>query len=331
MTQACPSNISADLQVLFQYFSQEGSCDKFVAFISQFIGFAHKQLVLTSVLGMGASAYGLLFTEQKSKKKFVLKLFVLSIPADTQLKIRVTEMNILKREYDILVKLNVNKTKKLQIPKVYGLKTITSSYRKNFTIGFIMMEFIKSDLDQNIYEGACIHKKFMLRQTNLTLSKVQHIIIDVLDSIEELHETGYVHLDLSGENIILKKKNDSYVPVLIDFGNARSLKDFDESLRPLLRVYDFMHFIFVSVFSVHPMWSQPQMRSLYRLYNHIVRQYLINETMSSVHLEINGLIKILLETCNPETMTLDEMNKYASSKTIAWWKLQSDIKIILKQ
>ena len=50
-------------------------------------------------------------------------------------------------------------------------------------------------------------------------SQVKHILVQMLDAIEKVHELDLLHRDISPDNIIIEK---SGTPVLIDFGAARS-------------------------------------------------------------------------------------------------------------
>ncbi len=53
----------------------------------------------------------------------------------------------------------------------------------------------------------------------LSPTRVQSILVQMLDAIEEVHKLGLLHRDISPDNIIIEKNG---TPVLIDFGAARA-------------------------------------------------------------------------------------------------------------
>lgn len=56
-------------------------------------------------------------------------------------------------------------------------------------------------------------------QPRLSSARIVSILLQLLDAIEQVHEMGLLHRDISPDNIILE---DSGTPVLIDFGAARA-------------------------------------------------------------------------------------------------------------
>ena len=62
---------------------------------------------------------------------------------------------------------------------------------------------------------------FDILQTNakaLSPARVKHILSQMLDAVEEVHNLGLLHRDISPDNIIIEKTG---TPVLIDFGAAK--------------------------------------------------------------------------------------------------------------
>ena len=62
-------------------------------------------------------------------------------------------------------------------------------------------------------------KKWMPRQNKLDQSALLQMIFPLLDGLEMIHKTGYLHRDIKPDNIYIRTDG---TPVLIDFGSARS-------------------------------------------------------------------------------------------------------------
>ena len=47
-----------------------------------------------------------------------------------------------------------------------------------------------------------------------------HVILQLLEALKVLHNSGLIHQDIKGDNILLTYKNTLFVPVIIDFGKC---------------------------------------------------------------------------------------------------------------
>ncbi len=112
---------------------------------------------------------------------------------------------ILKFEYDVLKDLQgkpVNNIDIPSIPKVY-------EFVENSYLNFIILEL----LGKNISE----HKKS--KGSSFTNICAYNILVQMLNSIELVHEKGYIHRDIKPSNFVicLEEKN----VYLVDFGLAK--------------------------------------------------------------------------------------------------------------
>jgi len=74
--------------------------------------------------------------------------------------------------------------------------------------GYIVMPYIKGmDLE-----------KYLDTRSSLEEEEILHIINPILDGLKEVHSKGYLHRDISPDNIYMR---DNSIPMLIDFGSAR--------------------------------------------------------------------------------------------------------------
>ena len=71
-------------------------------------------------------------------------------------------------------------------------------------------------------EGSCMTlRKAIQSQLLNSATKWASILYSITDGLQYIHEKGYLHNDLKGNNIIITKQDDNYHPVIIDFGKAR--------------------------------------------------------------------------------------------------------------
>lgn len=66
-------------------------------------------------------------------------------------------------------------------------------------------------------QGATLHSILRTR-SRLEESELRRILIPILDGLERIHESGYIHRDIKPGNILIRRDKS---PVLIDFGSAR--------------------------------------------------------------------------------------------------------------
>ena len=74
--------------------------------------------------------------------------------------------------------------------------------------GYIVMEYIA---------GETLNER-LKRENTLSESQLMTILNPLVEGLEQVHATGYLHRDITPKNIVLRKDN---TPVLIDFGAAR--------------------------------------------------------------------------------------------------------------
>lgn len=68
-------------------------------------------------------------------------------------------------------------------------------------------------------EGSCITLSNALK-TQLLKSATTWLPVtySIADGLQYIHEKGYLHNDLKGDNIVITKRDEQYNPVIIDFG-----------------------------------------------------------------------------------------------------------------
>ncbi len=76
--------------------------------------------------------------------------------------------------------------------------------------GYIVMEYV---------EGETLSER-LRRENTLDESQLMAILNPLIEGLEQVHATGYLHRDITPKNILLRKDGS---PVLIDFGSARQV------------------------------------------------------------------------------------------------------------
>ncbi len=83
----------------------------------------------------------------------------------------------------------------------------------------------------NFIEGESLHDR-MRKRKKIDENELMSLIFPLLDGLEKVHETGFLHRDIKPGNIFVAKDG---VPMLLDFGAARAaLKDKGRSLTAIV-------------------------------------------------------------------------------------------------
>ena len=82
-------------------------------------------------------------------------------------------------------------------------------------------------------------------QTKILKDEDRNIISETLTRIsttlEYIHSKGYLHNDLKSNNVLLERRNDSFRPVIIDFGKSKPIeKERQSSKNSKLRAADYI-------------------------------------------------------------------------------------------
>ena len=101
------------------------------------------------------------------------------------------------------------------IPKVY-------EFVENKTLNFIVLEL----LGKNVAN----YKKSKGNKFDVVGS--YNILLQMLDSIENLHNKGYIHRDIKPTNFVMGLKNKSEMVYMVDFGLAKVHLDRNYSALP---------------------------------------------------------------------------------------------------
>lgn len=98
------------------------------------------------------------------------------------------------------------------------------NYFEEHNTGYMVMEHINGE-----------NPAFLLKKNGgaLSIEQTFKILLPILDALETIHAQNIYHLDISAHNILIDKNN---VPILIDFGAARSMNLLDENTRTLTLV-----------------------------------------------------------------------------------------------
>ena len=107
-------------------------------------------------------------------------------------------------------------------------KEILSLFQEN--LPFPRLYYYETNINGNLLiealMGPTLKKLFKFCSYNLDLNSICNIGIDIIESLELLHEKGYVHLDLKADNIAIKleninnNNNRTITCTLLDFGKA---------------------------------------------------------------------------------------------------------------
>ena len=113
-----------------------------------------------------------------------------------------------QKEYEKMLEKFLHETQRLsQFRDVKGIVSVRDFFYENNT-AYMVMEYVDGvSLKKYIDENGPMSGEWML----------QHMV-PILDALEQIHETGLIHRDISPDNIIVTPNKEA---VLIDFGSAR--------------------------------------------------------------------------------------------------------------
>jgi serine/threonine protein kinase len=157
----------------------------------------------------------ILINELSTNKEYIMKLGFMEHKSSKIKKEDKDFMNFMLKkieyEYNIL--------KQLNHPNIIKLKTSTgetlhsNNFYKRKTKKDILVYFITEKYEETL------ESKFRRLNQNIPLDKIKQIGIDLINTVQYIHQQNYVYIDFSLNNIMFKSK-DSYDLVLIDFGMA---------------------------------------------------------------------------------------------------------------
>ena len=170
----------------------------------------NNQYVIDNILGAGGFGVTYLGIDKNSGEKFAIKEFLPNQYSyrDSN-KITITPNNS-KQEREIYYTLLKRFKEEAQLLKELKHKNVVKvkEYFEINNSAYIVMSYIHGE-DLNSY----LEGKKRLRE-----QEIRELIIPVLDALSEVHAKGYLHRDISPDNIYMRENS---IPMLIDFGAAR--------------------------------------------------------------------------------------------------------------
>ena len=154
---------------------------------------------------LGKGSYGFVQRVEKDGKFYAVKRVQLSTNRlnENRNKLRKTKKNSLNRELNALRTLSKN-------PYVVQLHNYEAqNTRKNGSEGFLIMEELPNGYD--LFDAAFEAKK-------ITDSHIKPLVIQLLQGLKSIHDTGYIHLDIKPDNIHWSPDN---TIKYLDFGLAQ--------------------------------------------------------------------------------------------------------------
>lgn len=132
-----------------------------------------------------------------------------NLPVAIKVQKRENNIDMLEKEKKIMEII----PKDLPFPKIY--------YKNINEVGNIIIESLC---------GPSLNKLYNFCNNKFDIITVSNIAIDIISSLEILHNTGYLHLDIKDDNIVIllqdfKKAKDQISCILIDFGKSFKLED----------------------------------------------------------------------------------------------------------
>lgn len=115
-----------------------------------------------------------------------------------------------EKNYEEILHKYLEEAKRLsKLNQVPGIVSIRDFFYANHT-AYIIMEYI---------EGISI-KEFVEKNGPMSEKEILDMILPVLEALEQVHNIGLIHRDISPDNIMITKNNQI---VLVDFGSARQV------------------------------------------------------------------------------------------------------------
>jgi len=168
------------------------------------------QYVIDNVLGAGGFGVTYLGIDKDSGEKLAIKEFLPSqFSYRDSNQVSVTPNNS-DYERDIYFKLLKSFKKEAKLLEELKHKNVVKvkKYLESNNSAYIIMPYIQGEDLHSYLEG----------KDNLTEQEIKELIIPILDGLSEVHARGYLHRDISPDNIYMREDS---IPMLIDFGAAR--------------------------------------------------------------------------------------------------------------
>ncbi len=163
---------------------------------------------LDAVLGIGGFGITYLARDTQLEKDVAIKEYfpsgTVSRVADGSVTLTAPDMTV---EYDIGLERFLKEARTLAGFSHPNIVRVNRYFKSNGT-GYMVMD----------YEDGESLKAWLKRQPHPEEEILKGIMAPLLDGIEKVHATGFLHRDIKPDNIFVRKRGD---PVLIDFGSAR--------------------------------------------------------------------------------------------------------------
>lgn len=115
-----------------------------------------------------------------------------------------------EEDYEEILAKYLEEAKRLsKLNQVEGIVSIRDFFYANNT-AYIVMEYI---------EGTSV-KEYVEKRGPMTENEIKEMLKPVLDALEQVHDIGIIHRDISPDNIMI---TENHKVVLVDFGSARKV------------------------------------------------------------------------------------------------------------
>lgn len=170
----------------------------------------NNQYVIDNVLGAGGFGITYLGIDKNSGEKLAIKEFLpsqFSYRDSNRVSITPNNSDYERDIYYKLLKRFKEEAKLLAELKHKNVVKVKEYFESNNSAYIVMSYIYGKDLNRYL-EG----------KENLSEKEIKELIIPVLDGLSEVHAKGYLHRDISPDNIYMRENS---IPMLIDFGAAR--------------------------------------------------------------------------------------------------------------
>ncbi|MCP4699193.1 MAG: serine/threonine protein kinase [Gammaproteobacteria bacterium] len=170
------------------------------------------QYIIGKVLGQGGFGITYIGLDKWLRKKVAIKEYLPSSLAvrDTA-GLTVTSLRNQKDAFAKGLHLFIDEARNLAKFDHPHIVRVINFFEENQT-GYMVMEYLKGE------SPAAFMKKY---QGRLPLDQALEILFPIFDALRTIHAKHTCHLDISAQNICIKKEDN--VPVLIDFGSAKCI------------------------------------------------------------------------------------------------------------